>query len=87
MSSLINLEIIHSDILSDLLSAERLTCLITIAVPTKEPKEDATSVSSMDLNSGINGPLHRSGSVPSLDLKSFLPPNLTDERFDNMHQV
>lgn len=49
-------------------------------------KEDTISVSSIDIGNGTV--LTRSNSVPSLDLKSFLPANAEeDKEAENMHQV
>ncbi|KAG5316226.1 SYNRG protein, partial [Acromyrmex insinuator] len=43
-------------------------------------KEDAISINSIELISGPSEALPRSGSVPSLDLKSFLPSNVEEEQ-------
>lgn len=43
-------------------------------------KEDAISINSIELNSGPSEALPRSGSVPSLDLKSFLPSNVEEDQ-------
>ncbi|XP_011868722.1 PREDICTED: synergin gamma-like [Vollenhovia emeryi] len=43
-------------------------------------KEDAISINSIELISGPSEALPRSGSVPSLDLKSFLPSNVEDDQ-------
>ncbi|XP_033230780.1 uncharacterized protein LOC117181875 [Belonocnema kinseyi] len=51
-------------------------------------KEDCISVNSIELGNGVPGVLTRSGSVPSLDLKSFLSPSQEDEStVENMHQT
>lgn len=51
-------------------------------------KEDCLSVNSIELGNNATGALTRSGSVPSLDLKSFLSSNHDDETaVENMHQV
>ncbi|KAG7208709.1 hypothetical protein KM043_014911 [Ampulex compressa] len=51
-------------------------------------KEDAISVNSIELINGASGALTRSGSVPSLDLKSFLPSNVEeDQAVETVHQV
>nr|XP_033323094.1 synergin gamma-like [Megalopta genalis] len=42
-------------------------------------KEDAISINSVEFINGAPNVLTRSGSVPSLDLKSFLPSNAEDE--------
>ncbi|XP_014470193.1 PREDICTED: synergin gamma-like [Dinoponera quadriceps] len=44
------------------------------------PKEDAISINSVELISGPSEALPRSGSVPSLDLKSFLPSNIEEDQ-------
>ncbi|KAK0087221.1 hypothetical protein PV325_001463 [Microctonus aethiopoides] len=50
-------------------------------------KEDAISINSIELNNGVEV-LTRSNSVPSLDLKLFLPSNVDDEKeMENMHQL
>lgn len=52
------------------------------------PKEDCLSVNSIELGNHATGALPRSGSVPSLDLKSFFSPNHDDESaIENMHQM
>ncbi|XP_012224371.1 uncharacterized protein [Linepithema humile] len=43
-------------------------------------KEDAISINSVELISGPSEALPRSGSVPSLDLKSFLPSNIEEDQ-------
>lgn len=43
-------------------------------------KEDAISINSIELISGPSEALPRSGSVPSLDLKSFLPSNVEEDQ-------
>ncbi|XP_012542160.1 synergin gamma isoform X1 [Monomorium pharaonis] len=43
-------------------------------------KEDAISINSIELISGTSEALPRSGSVPSLDLKSFLPSNIEEDQ-------
>ncbi|CAL7947257.1 unnamed protein product [Xylocopa violacea] len=43
-------------------------------------KEDAISINSIEFMNGASNALTRSGSVPSLDLKSFLPSNTEDEQ-------
>ncbi|XP_070514437.1 synergin gamma isoform X2 [Cardiocondyla obscurior] len=43
-------------------------------------KEDAISINSIELISGPSETLPRSGSVPSLDLKSFLPSNVEEDQ-------
>ncbi|XP_071574026.1 uncharacterized protein [Temnothorax nylanderi] len=43
-------------------------------------KEDAISINSIELISGPSEALPRSGSVPSLDLKSFLPSNIEEDQ-------
>ncbi|XP_026669656.1 synergin gamma-like [Ceratina calcarata] len=43
-------------------------------------KEDAISINSIEFANGASNALTRSGSVPSLDLKSFLPSNMEDEQ-------
>lgn len=43
-------------------------------------KEDAISINSVELISGPFEALPRSGSVPSLDLKSFLPSNIEEDQ-------
>ena len=51
-------------------------------------KEDAISINSIDFMNGASNALTRSGSVPSLDLKSFLPSNAEDEQvMDTTHQA
>ncbi|XP_012272798.1 synergin gamma [Orussus abietinus] len=51
-------------------------------------KEDALSIHSIELGNGTTGGLTRSGSVPSLDLKSFLPSTQDEEQqVENMHQL
>ncbi|KZC13314.1 PREDICTED: synergin gamma-like [Dufourea novaeangliae] len=50
-------------------------------------KEDAISINSIEFMNGAPNALTRSGSVPSLDLKSFLPSNTEDEQVvDTTHQ-
>ncbi|XP_050577388.1 synergin gamma-like [Bombus affinis] len=50
-------------------------------------KEDAISINSIEFMNGASNALTRSGSVPSLDLKSFLPSNTEDEQIvDTTHQ-
>ncbi|XP_015124567.1 uncharacterized protein LOC107046463 isoform X2 [Diachasma alloeum] len=50
-------------------------------------KEDTISINSVELANGL-GVLTRSGSVPSLDLKSFLPYNGDEEKeTESMHQL
>ncbi|XP_043467951.1 synergin gamma-like isoform X2 [Leptopilina heterotoma] len=52
------------------------------------PKEDCLSVNSIELGNNATGVLTRSGSVPSLDLKSFFTPNHDDESaIENMQQM
>ncbi|EZA56866.1 hypothetical protein DMN91_001292 [Ooceraea biroi] len=43
-------------------------------------KEDAISINSVELISGPSEALPRSGSVPSLDLKSFLPSSIDEDQ-------
>lgn len=44
-------------------------------------REDAISINSIELTNGASGaPLTRSGSVPSLDLKSFLPSSAEEDQ-------
>lgn len=43
-------------------------------------KEDAISINSVELINGPSEALPRSGSVPSLDLKSFLSSNIEDDQ-------
>ncbi|XP_003424057.1 synergin gamma isoform X1 [Nasonia vitripennis] len=51
-------------------------------------REDALSINSIELGPPPSGVLTRSGSVPSLDLKSFLPSSQDDEQqIENMHQM
>lgn len=51
-------------------------------------KEDAISINSIEFVNSAPNALTRSGSVPSLDLKSFLPSNAEDEHVvDTTHQV
>ncbi|XP_054008949.1 synergin gamma-like [Hylaeus anthracinus] len=51
-------------------------------------KEDAISINSIEFMNGAPNALTRSGSVPSLDLKSFLPSSVEDEQIaDAMHQA
>ncbi|XP_043526752.1 synergin gamma-like [Frieseomelitta varia] len=50
-------------------------------------KEDAISINSIEFMNGASNALTRSGSVPSLDLKSFLPSTTEDEQImDTTHQ-
>ncbi|XP_076233188.1 uncharacterized protein LOC143178421 [Calliopsis andreniformis] len=50
-------------------------------------KEDTISINSIDFMNGAPNALTRSGSVPSLDLKSFLPSSVEDEQVaDTTHQ-
>ncbi|KYN12547.1 PREDICTED: synergin gamma-like [Trachymyrmex cornetzi] len=49
-------------------------------------KEDAISINSIELISGPSEALPRSGSVPSLDLKSFLPSNVEEEQVIEVSQ-
>ncbi|XP_011297313.1 synergin gamma isoform X2 [Fopius arisanus] len=60
----------------------------TIMDPEKViQKEDTISINSIELANGP-GVLTRSGSVPSLDLKSFLPSNGDEEKeTESMHQL
>ncbi|XP_015595757.1 synergin gamma isoform X2 [Cephus cinctus] len=51
-------------------------------------REDTISVNSIESGNGAQNTLNRSGSVPSLDLKSFLPANQEEEQpVENMHQL
>lgn len=50
-------------------------------------KEDAISINSVELISGPSEALPRSGSVPSLDLKSFLPSNIEEDQVEAPQQV
>ncbi|CAK9809805.1 Synergin gamma [Anthophora plagiata] len=51
-------------------------------------KEDAISINSIEFMNGASSALTRSGSVPSLDLKSFLPSNTEDEQVvETTHQL
>ncbi|XP_034182786.1 uncharacterized protein LOC117605495 [Osmia lignaria lignaria] len=51
-------------------------------------KEDAISINSIEFMNSASNALTRSGSVPSLDLKSFLPSNTEDELIvDTTHQA
>ncbi|XP_043254342.1 synergin gamma-like [Colletes gigas] len=51
-------------------------------------KEDAISINSIEFMNGAPNALTRSGSVPSLDLKSFLPSSVEDEQIaDTTHQA
>jgi hypothetical protein len=43
-------------------------------------KEDAISINSVELISGPSEALPRSGSVPSLDLKLFLPSSIDEDQ-------
>ncbi|XP_058805291.1 synergin gamma-like [Phymastichus coffea] len=59
-----------------------------VVIETEKPiqREDTLSVNSMEL--AAPGVITRSGSVPSLDLKSFLPSSQEDEQqIENMHQM
>ncbi|XP_008548752.1 synergin gamma-like [Microplitis demolitor] len=59
---------------------------VTIDPEKVMQKEDTISVSSIDIGNGTV--LTRSNSVPSLDLKSFLPANAEeDKEAENMHQL
>ncbi|XP_057320688.1 synergin gamma-like [Microplitis mediator] len=59
---------------------------VTIDPEKVMQKEDTISVNSIDIGNGTV--LTRSNSVPSLDLKSFLPANADeDKEAENMHQL